>query len=113
MLQAIAHSDRARPSDIATALQLHPPQVSRQVQALADEGLLEIASDSEDKRSRLLTLTDAGRAEVSRLTSFGLRRWRHFLSDFELDEVRELGRLLAKLGLAAPVTDSAAAQAPS
>lgn len=104
VLQAIAYSGRARPTDIATALHMHAPQVSRQVQTLADEGLLEIAGDPDDKRSRLLTLTDAGRAEVSRLTSFGLGRWRQFLGDFEPDEVRELGRLLAKLQHGLPAT---------
>lgn len=97
MLQAVAHSGSARPSDIATELRLHQPQVSHQVQTLADEGLLEITTDPGDRRSRLLRLTEAGQAEVARLTDFGLTRWRGFLGEFDVDEVRELGRLLAKL----------------
>jgi DNA-binding MarR family transcriptional regulator len=97
ILQAVAHSNGARPSDLAAALHLHLPQVSRQVQALADEGLLDVVGDPTDRRSRLLHLTDAGRAEVERLVAFGLGRWRGFLADFDTTEVRELARLLTKL----------------
>lgn len=97
ILQAVAWGDGVRPSDVATALHLHLPQVSRQVQALTDEGLVDAVTAPGDRRSRLLRLTDAGRAEVERLVAFSLGRWRGFLADFSPDEVRELTRLLTKL----------------
>ena len=98
VLQAVGWSDEGvRPSDVASALHLHLPQVSRQVQALADDGLVRADTDPTDRRSRVLHLTDAGRAEVERLVAFGTGRWRSFLADFSPAEVRELTRLLAKL----------------
>lgn len=100
VLQAVGWGEPdggVRPSDIATALHLHLPQVSRQVQALADEGLVDAVPDPDDRRSRRLHLTPAGRAEVERLVAFGMGRWRGFLADFSPDEVRELTRLLTKL----------------
>lgn len=97
ILQSVAWSDGVRPSDVATALHLHLPQVSRQVQTLAVEGLVDAVTDPDDRRSRLLHLTDAGRAEVERLVAVGLGRWREFLADFSPEEVRELARLLTKL----------------
>lgn len=97
LLQAVGHSDGIRPSQVATALNLHQSQTTRQIQALEDEGLLEATPDPNDARSRVLTLTPAGAAEVERLTAFGLTRWHQFVAGWDPAEVRELGRLLAKL----------------
>ncbi|MBV9846782.1 MAG: MarR family transcriptional regulator [Kutzneria sp.] len=97
ILQAIAHTARVRPSDIATALRVHQSQVTRQVQALEDENLVEVVRDDNDRRSYRITLTAAGQAEMRRLTDIGMAKWRRFLADWEEAEVDELGRLLSKL----------------
>jgi DNA-binding MarR family transcriptional regulator len=97
VLQAVAHSGAIRPSDIASALNLHQSQVTRQVQALEQEALVEVAPDPSDRRSWLITLTAAGAAEIDRLNAIGMRRWARFLADFDPSEVDELARLLTKL----------------
>lgn len=97
ILQAVASSDHVRPSDVAAALQVLPPQVSRQLQALVDDGLLTRSPDPHDRRSHVLSVTDAGRVESARLADRGLDRWRGFTADLEPAEVRELTRLLGRL----------------
>lgn len=97
MLQTVLYAGSIRPSDIATALNLHQSQVTRQVQALEQEALVEVTSDPSDRRSWLISLTPAGAAEIDRLNAIGMRRWGRFLADFEPSEVDELARLLTKL----------------
>jgi DNA-binding MarR family transcriptional regulator len=97
LLQAVRYTPGIRPSRIAEALNLHQSQVTRQIQVLEDEGLLEVAGDPEDGRSRILTLTAAGEAEIDRLTAYGMTKWHRFVAGWDPAEVRELGRLLAKL----------------
>jgi DNA-binding MarR family transcriptional regulator len=97
VLQVVAHAPRIHPSRIATALKMHQSQVTRLVQALEDENLITVTADPADRRSYLVTLTDAGTAEITRLTAIGMARWRQFLADWDEGEVVELGRLLAKL----------------
>ncbi|HEY2205541.1 MAG TPA: MarR family transcriptional regulator [Pseudonocardia sp.] len=60
VLQAVKHSaGTIRPSDLAAALGLHQSQVTRQIQALEHEGLLDVAGDPKDRRSRRLSITPA------------------------------------------------------
>ena len=97
LLQAVRQSPGNRPSRIAELLNLHQSQVTRQVQALEDHGLVAITGDPTDRRSRRLTVTPAGRREIDRLTEVGMARWREFVDGWDPAEVRELGRLLARL----------------
>jgi DNA-binding MarR family transcriptional regulator len=97
VLQAVKHAEGIRPSRLAGALNLHQSQVTRQIQTLEDEGLLTVGEDPQDGRSRVLSVTAAGDAEIDRLTAFGLAKWHRFVADWGPDEVRDLGRLLTKL----------------
>ena len=53
-----------RLSDLATAVQLDPSTVSRQMRALSDGGFTQSLDDPDDKRARLLQISDKGRAEI-------------------------------------------------
>lgn len=97
VLQAINYSGRIRPTQIAEALNIRQSQVTRQIQALETSGFVEVSSNPDDRRSWIVTLTDSGKAEIERLTGVGMAKWRRFLADWELSEVDELARLLAKL----------------
>jgi len=96
-LQAVAVAGRIRPSDIAAETAVHQSTVTRQIQALERVGFVRIDADPDDRRSCWVTLTDAGRTEVERLTEIGLSRFALFVADWDVDEVRTLGRLLEKL----------------
>ena len=97
LLQVVAASRGIRPSDIASAQDVHPSQVTRQVRELEHLGLVEITADTADGRSCRVTLTPAGSEELRSLTEEGLDRFSLFVADWEPDEVRMLTSLLQKL----------------
>jgi DNA-binding MarR family transcriptional regulator len=97
VLQILATRGRVRPSDIAVDLGVHQSTVTRQVRTLEAGGHVAVAGDPEDRRSCFITLTDAGWGEVARLTEVGLSRFAAFVADWDAEDVRTLGRLLAKL----------------
>jgi DNA-binding MarR family transcriptional regulator len=97
LLQVVAAAPGIRPSEIATAQNVHPSQVTRQVRELDRLGLVHVAADTADKRSCRVTLTTAGSDELHSLTDEGLDRFASFVADWEPDEVRMLTSLLQKL----------------
>jgi DNA-binding MarR family transcriptional regulator len=97
VLRIAATSGRARPSDIANELGVHQSTITRQVRGLQDASYVEISADPDDGRSCFISLTDTGWQELKRLAEFGLSRFALFVADWDAEEVRTLGRLLAKL----------------
>jgi MarR family transcriptional regulator, temperature-dependent positive regulator of motility len=97
LLQVIAATPGIHPSEIASAQDVHPSQVTRQVRELERQGLVQITADTADGRSCRVTLTPAGSEELQSLTEEGLDRFSLFVADWEPDEVRMLTSLLQKL----------------
>jgi DNA-binding MarR family transcriptional regulator len=97
LLQVVAASPDIRPSQIASAQDVHPSQVTRQIRELEGNGLVQINADPADKRSCRVSLTNAGADEVKNLTEVGLDRFASFVADWDRDEVRMLTSLLEKL----------------
>jgi DNA-binding MarR family transcriptional regulator len=97
LLQLVAAAPGIRPSEIATAQDVHPSQVTRQVRELDSLGLVHVTADPADKRSCRVTLTTAGSDELASLTEQGLDRFGSFVADWEPEEVRMLTALLQKL----------------
>ena len=97
LLQVIAAAPGIRPSGIASAQDVHPSQVTRQVRELENLGLVQVTADTADKRSCRVTLTAAGTDELQSLTEQGLDRFASFVADWEPEEVRMLTSLLKKL----------------
>jgi DNA-binding MarR family transcriptional regulator len=97
LLQLIAATSGVRPSEIASAQNVHPSQVTRQVRDLENQGLLHVTADAADRRSCRVTLSSSGRRELRRLTEIGLDRFGTFVADWEPEEVRTLTLLLQKL----------------
>jgi DNA-binding MarR family transcriptional regulator len=102
VLQVLAWAERqqpaqqVRPKDIATALGVHRSAVTHQLQALEETGQVTLTVDPADRRSWFVALTDAGRAELDRLTTIGMDRFALFVADWDAEEVRTLTRLLVK-----------------
>ena len=71
--------------------------MTRQVRELEDDGLVTVSADPADRRSCLVSLTEAGSDERRRLTEFGLKRFALFVKDWESDDVRRLTELIWKL----------------
>jgi DNA-binding MarR family transcriptional regulator len=101
-LQVLAWAERqqpaqqVRPKNIATALGVHRSAVTHQLQALEETGQVTLTVDPADRRSWFVALTDAGRAELDRLTTIGMNRFALFVADWDAHEVRTLTRLLVK-----------------
>lgn len=96
VLQIAATRDGVRPSEIAAALGMHQSSVTRQVQVLEDAGQVLVTADPDDGRAYFVSLTDAGRDELGRLTKAGLDRFTAFVADWDAEEVRTLARLLTR-----------------
>jgi DNA-binding MarR family transcriptional regulator len=97
LLQVVAATPGIRPSEIASAQDVHPSQVTRQVRELDSLGLVQVTADAADRRSCRVTLTPAGSAELQSLTDEGLDRFGSFVADWAPEEVRMLTSLLRKL----------------
>ena len=97
LLQVVAGTPGIRPSEIASAQDVHPSQVTRQVRELENLGLVQVTADTADKRSCRVTLTSAGSGQLQALTEEGLDRFALFVADWEPEEVRMLTSLLQKL----------------
>jgi DNA-binding MarR family transcriptional regulator len=99
VLQIIAAHEGSSPKMLAADLDVHPSSVTRQVQGLSDAGLVAVVANQEDRRSCCISLTDAGRQELNRLTQIGLGRFAQFVAEWDAQEVRTLAGLLWKLEL--------------
>jgi DNA-binding MarR family transcriptional regulator len=97
LLHVIATRWPIHPSEIAELQQVHPSQVTRQVQDLENSGYVQVTQDPVDRRSCLVAVTPEGLEEMQRLTQIGLERFAQFVADWEPEEVRILTSLLEKL----------------
>lgn len=84
-------------SDIARALRISPPAVSRHLRHLRHKGFVADCDDPADRRLVRLSVTQAGRtamrADIERMDAFMAR----VLSRLVAGELEELSRLLDKL----------------
>jgi DNA-binding MarR family transcriptional regulator len=94
LLYFLASREQMRPSEVAAELGVHQSSVTRQVQALERDGQVEVTMDPYDRRSYLISLTPAGRAELDRLNQIGLGRFAKFVATWDPEDVRALTRLL-------------------
>jgi DNA-binding MarR family transcriptional regulator len=97
LLRAVAEASEPRPSDLAVHLALSRAAITRQLQELSAECLVELTIDENDRRSFFVSLTDAGRARLAALTERGLQRFELFTADWHDEDVQELARLLTLL----------------
>lgn len=67
MLRVLAHHGECGQSELADALAVSRPNVTRILQRLERAGLVARRTDEEDQRHSRVVLTDAGRAVVTRL----------------------------------------------
>jgi len=98
VLGRIDQEGRARLSDVAGALGVALPTMSRQVKHLETDGLVRRAVDPEDGRASLLELTAAGRQTLQAYRN----AWRHLLAEilgpWSVEDRVVLAALLERLG---------------
>ena len=64
LLMALNRSQPARIADVAAVLAMDRTTLTASLKPLERQGLIEIAVDRQDRRARLLTLTEAGRERL-------------------------------------------------
>ena len=87
---------RSRPSDLADYFGVGKATISRQVKVLEQLGLIERRPDPDDGRAHLLVLTDEGRRRVETARTARQKRFHAMLATWPTEDVRMLGRMLAR-----------------
>lgn len=82
---------------VAEALGIKPSVATGVIQRLVDRGLIERHEDPDDRRIRLLAVTDRGRALIAELSDIVLAKGREYVDRLSDDEIRQLRDLFAKM----------------
>ena len=103
VLVTLAPEEGCTAQQIASSTRMHKTRVSRAIAYLMEKGLIERASNSDDRREMPLQLSRAGRRMYSELMPLALERERALLACMSTEELRgfvaALDRLENFLGL--------------
>lgn len=114
----LAQIDRSEPttvSALAEALVMDRGALAHTLKPLEREGLVAVGTDPEDRRNRLITLTERGRAKLAEAGVFLARAQRGFEVAFgraESEGLREALRFLVSEGFVAAFQDGLASAEP-
>jgi DNA-binding MarR family transcriptional regulator len=97
LLRLAASGDPVRPSDAADALNVNPSTITRYARALEEVGFVQVTGDPADRRSCLISATQAGGAELARFAEAGVDVFGAVIHDWSAEDVREFSRLITQL----------------
>ena len=97
-LRFVADHDGISQRDLADALHLAPPTVTRMVQALEKSGAVERRPDADDQRLTRVYLTSGGRKLAVEMQGVAAGYINATIGTLPEDDRRELARLLEELG---------------
>lgn len=97
VLVALSNLARATATEVAEYSTLDKMQVSRAVAEMERKGLIARAEGRADRRTKLLTLTGAGRRLFEAIVPLVLERQRHLIDALEEGERAQLGAIITKL----------------
>jgi DNA-binding MarR family transcriptional regulator len=83
---------------LADALGIRPNVATGIIQRLVDRGLIERTEDTDDRRVRMLTLTEQGFALIDELREIIFTRGREVLERLSDEQLHQLKDILATLG---------------
>jgi DNA-binding MarR family transcriptional regulator len=98
LLRAVAAAEGESQQTIGGRLKIPPSRMVAFVDALEARGLLERRLNPDDRRTRELHLTDAGRALLSRAFALAVGHERDLCADLSADEREQLLDLLQRVG---------------
>lgn len=97
-LRFVAERDGMSQRDLAEALHLAPPTVSRMLQSLEKSGAVERRPDADDQRVTRVYLTESGRRTAAEMQDVAASYVNATIGALPEDDRRELARLLEELG---------------
>lgn len=97
ILLAVGNENMTQPSDIADFVGIDRTATSRALRQMEDAGLLARSCGTDDKRTRRVALTAAGRAAIDSATPFARDNADILAAQLTPDEEALLKQLLAKL----------------
>jgi DNA-binding MarR family transcriptional regulator len=97
LLHLLMEQGPMRVSDLAASVQLDPSTVSRQVRALCEGGFAQVYEDPDDKRARVLSINQVGRAEIESVSRELRAVLGHAVSTWSTSDVETLTALLGRL----------------
>jgi DNA-binding MarR family transcriptional regulator len=95
-LNQLVYRGATRPTDIADALGIGRPNVSRIAARLVAEGLIVRVADPHDERGILLALSDRGRVYAERIYAIAIGRIEWVLSKWTPSDAHQLRALFAR-----------------
>lgn len=97
VLQELINKGESRPSDIAKTLNFTPASLTHLATKLTKQGLIVRRQDENDKRTKYLSITDAGKELVSKAHNDGLEVRKELFSNISMEERRTLLEIYKKL----------------
>ena len=91
----LGHGTVNNASDLGALLRLEKSSVSRLVQKLERDGLINVGTDASDKRLRVLSLTQEGKGLLGDVETFGRKQLRSALRDLPSAQVAQIETGLA------------------
>lgn len=97
-MAAILNSPPLSPQvDIAKRLRIEGPTLTRMIDALEQDGLVERVPDPADRRTKQLRVTQGGEAVLEELFAIADEMRERLLDGFSEDEIEQMNRVLRKL----------------
>src|SRR6266478_9093873 len=98
VLEALLHKGPLPVNVIGPKVFLTPGSISTAVDRLFSKGLVSREENPEDRRIRLIALTESGKALISPIYRKHVEDVRQVFADFTSSELRQLERLMKKAG---------------
>ena len=90
VLSRIEHNEGLKQSEIAEMLEIQPITLTRLLDRLEENGLIERRPDENDRRARRLHLTPAAKPLVDQLDSLGRDMLRRVLRNLSAEKIEQL-----------------------
>ncbi|WOV82896.1 MarR family transcriptional regulator [Sporosarcina jeotgali] len=97
VLQELVNEGESRPSDIAKKLNFTPASLTHLSMKLTKQGLIERRQSEEDKRTKYLSITNAGKELVEKAYNDGIEVRRELFSHISTEEQQKMLEIYRKL----------------
>lgn len=97
IMLALNHQDGQSPSELATRLGVRPPTITRTINRLQAQGVLEKRASQEDARQTHIFLTDSGRETIKAIEKSVKKTEKQALRGLDKKEQKSLAKLLSRV----------------